>query len=694
MAAPWPTNWRVYTKDEFCVGDLVGDESPATIDIVGNEEFPAVFFQFENNTVFFRMRLDRSPIALDDFNNFNWGVLLNTNENDETYQWLLTVNGSGGVNGTIELWENLINQPPNSFADQAEGISTMGPPTPNYTEPVTLGDNVRIVPTGDGSDFNGNPDFFIEWQINFTTLSSFLNITELSPLSFCFYTATSNRVPNKDKTCGRPRTLSECFGDTITLRPLPPGTGILNIQKAIHVGPTIVEENTSNTWHIEIIVQNIGTGPVNNVVMTDDILLDTVTDVTVVEKTPGTGDASYDPVTKRLTWNVGTLNAGDAAIIRFDITGIFTMTGNRELNEANVTGIDPNEGNLFAGPARGAAIIVVPTGEPTEPLINVEKNIIDGPLTIPQDQASAWEVRLTVTNTGNTFLSNVILSDLIELDDILSVDSNVNKGTATFENRTITWVIGDLNIGETVTGFFQISGTFRGCGSRFLNRAIVTGTFAPEEGDPIIVESNISSGSVIDVLCPTEFVETVCVITDKVYSHCQQRECFEDVSFDIDCFTFENIKFKSGFIVDGTLNISPITNRPNFKRVRFTIRIPFEVETEEGTNITGYLPDIFKDIVLFIPDNTRDEFNFKIVVETSSKVLGDITQSDNLINFAAGVFIIIKVVGRVQLLIPAFGFCPEPPRCEEFSPDGDICEEFMNQGFPEFFPPQYEDIEE
>lgn len=203
--------------------------------------------------------------------------------------------------------------------------------------------------------------------------------------------------------------------------------------------------------------------------------------------------------------------------------------------------------------------------------------------------------------------------------------------------------------------------------------------FDPSPGDPII-ENDLSY-----------ITETVCIITDKVYSHCQQRECFPEITVEINKKDPpKSITFKEGFIVEGSLIVTDIPNRPNFKRVRFTIRIPFEITTECGATIEGFLPDIFKDIVLFIPDS-RDEFNFRIVIETSSKLLGEITVVDCIATFAVGVFIIVKVVGRVQLLIPAFGFCPEPPACEEFSP-GDICDTFDYEPFPDFFPPQFEDL--
>lgn len=182
-----------------------------------------------------------------------------------------------------------------------------------------------------------------------------------------------------------------------------------------------------------------------------------------------------------------------------------------------------------------------------------------------------------------------------------------------------------------------------------------------------------------------------CIIVDKVFASCQQRECFPQIDIDLDEKTFGDIKFKPGFIVPNTLVITDIENRPHFKRVRFTLRIPFEVLDNKGKVIKkGFLPDILKDIVLFIPD-ARDEFKFEIVVETSSRLLGQPLQTEKTLTFAVGVFIIIKVVGKVQLLVPTFGYCPEPDPCEEFSPE-DICDEFDYEQFPDFFPPQFEDI--
>lgn len=189
-----------------------------------------------------------------------------------------------------------------------------------------------------------------------------------------------------------------------------------------------------------------------------------------------------------------------------------------------------------------------------------------------------------------------------------------------------------------------------------------------------------------------DWMDTNCIIADKVFASCQQRECFPQVEVDIDKKSFGSIRFKPGFIVPNTLIVTDIQDRPHFRRVRFTIRIPFEIKDNKGKVIKkDFLPDILKDIVLFIPD-ARDEFEFKIIIETNSMLLDQPTRSDNILTFPVGVFIIVKVVGKVQLLIPNLGYCDDPELCEEFSPD-DVCDNFDYQPFPtDFYPPQIDQI--
>ncbi len=190
--------------------------------------------------------------------------------------------------------------------------------------------------------------------------------------------------------------------------------------------------------------------------------------------------------------------------------------------------------------------------------------------------------------------------------------------------------------------------------------------------------------------------KTACVMVDKVYFQCQQRECIEDVRVRIphSCipeFKFLDVIFNPGEIIRGTLVITDIPHRPNFRRVRFKVRVTFTVRIKNTVtgaveSITGKLPPIQKDVVLYIP-RARDEFTFKIMVDTLSESLTEPVPDRGSLIFTIGVFMTIKVVGRVELLIPEYGFCPAPPECEDFHPE-EICDEFESSKFPNFFPRQ------
>ncbi len=185
-----------------------------------------------------------------------------------------------------------------------------------------------------------------------------------------------------------------------------------------------------------------------------------------------------------------------------------------------------------------------------------------------------------------------------------------------------------------------------------------------------------------------------CILVEKVFDACFQRECEPAKVIDLPCGDgFEDVKtvFGSGFIVDGTLIITPL--RPNFARVRFVFRVPFTVtvfdkKKKDRVTISDFV-EFKKDIEVFLPP-APDEFRFRIIIETRSEVLHTQVVGNQLI-LSIGVFVIVKVVGKVQLLVQAFGYCPPPRECVEFAPE-DICELFERKPLPEFFPPQKEDL--
>ncbi|SNT02650.1 conserved repeat domain-containing protein [Anaerovirgula multivorans] len=363
-----------------------------------------------------------------------------------------------------------------------------------------------------------------------------------------------------------------------------------------------------------------------------------------------------------------------------------------KFNTATVEGTVPS-GHISTEPVTDVNIIVHNAIQPLLSYLKLEKVIISGPTFIVTGHISTWEFTLIVTNTGTVSISNILVTDTILLDSILNtMNFPISQGSISISDKVITWNVGTLNIGESATASFKVQGFFKAKGTRSLNRAFSTG-----DSSLGLMLSSIVSGTPIKVLDFIPNFKSTCIIVDKVYSHCQQRNCFENITIDISSNSFKRIVFKSGFIMENTLIISNIKNRSNFKRVQFLLRIPFEITTGNQDIIEVYLPDIFKDIILFMPE-ARDEFSFKIVAETSSKLLRDPTILNNQLSLTAGVFIIIKVVGRVPLFIPALEFCQEFQSINEIynslagtytkNNENLACDPFQFSNSPNFFPVQ------
>lgn len=187
------------------------------------------------------------------------------------------------------------------------------------------------------------------------------------------------------------------------------------------------------------------------------------------------------------------------------------------------------------------------------------------------------------------------------------------------------------------------------------------------------------------------------ILADKVYSFCQLRDCFPKFKIDIHDISkkteFDSVIFQEGYIERGTLEIIPFgSKRPNFSRIKFTLKVPFTLNlrnniTREVISMNGLLPEIKKDIIMYLPE-AREEFDFRVIAETRSETISPPEMSNNQLEIPIGIFTIIRIVGRVQLLIPTYNMALEPPEAEFYEDiEKNICQTFDQRDFPnDFFP--------
>lgn len=202
--------------------------------------------------------------------------------------------------------------------------------------------------------------------------------------------------------------------------------------------------------------------------------------------------------------------------------------------------------------------------------------------------------------------------------------------------------------------------------------------------------------------------EVECLRVDKVFDACSTRLC---VNFNFDPEHADCRAGESGFVnfgdianivscegLDGATVTGTITSRPGtpIADVRATIRglVRIVVRTHQGGTIELIRRVVFETRVLLFAPRPRSMF---VCGEALVRCLGCVLIPETQrIRCAVGVFVIIKVCGKVEFRVPTLGVCPVPEECNVLA-DGNACEIFLNRQlthFPparDFFPPQQDD---
>ena len=169
--------------------------------------------------------------------------------------------------------------------------------------------------------------------------------------------------------------------------------------------------------------------------------------------------------------------------------------------------------------------------------------------------------------------------------------------------------------------------------------------------------------------CPPP-TELVCIVTEKVYDECKNTQVNEDefvyyASIDNPITDVQCRKIK---VLDG-----PCCEvvRPGRVRVTFTYRIKTKVFFEDDTSTT-----LSQDVNVIknfnIPRAGEDGLHVQCYIPFIECLECFIQSEEEIENqikttiiCCAGIFLLLKLKATVQLLIPAYGFCPEPPDCDE-----------------------------
>ncbi len=215
QVASWPadSDWLPLTQDGVPIGDPQGDTNPGSIDIVGDADRPAFYVFEDTSNLYFRIRVDTSPIQGASFRSAGWGCEIDIDGDLTAYEFIALLDGTAGTEAVTWLRNSTPNTDgaPNDKAERllaAEAIA-------DYARAVSAG---TVFPTN-----APNEDFFVDFAVSVANLQStpevnpqqpedVLDLTQ--PLTFVCGTSANKATLSKDYG-GPGTTIQELSSDPV-----------------------------------------------------------------------------------------------------------------------------------------------------------------------------------------------------------------------------------------------------------------------------------------------------------------------------------------------------------------------------------------------------------------------------------------------------------------------------------------------
>lgn len=215
--------------------------------------------------------------------------------------------------------------------------------------------------------------------------------------------------------------------------------------------------------------------------------------------------------------------------------------------------------------------------------------------------------------------------------------------------------------------------------------------------------------------------ELVCIEVPKIFDQCLIKRCLVydegPAGNTTDCkLRSTPLEDPKRYIGSRDFNITllsvdkiPLKGKPGFKKIIIYYVISFYADyiDYKGVNRTEFYEISRSDVIgkFYCPDSIaqistsfisvkQDEnldsniIKLEMVAEAlDGKLLGD-AKGNTVLDITLGYYIVVKCELVVQLLIPAYDYCPVPKESWEEEPDEDPRERFERAPIPKFYPDQ------
>lgn len=212
--------------------------------------------------------------------------------------------------------------------------------------------------------------------------------------------------------------------------------------------------------------------------------------------------------------------------------------------------------------------------------------------------------------------------------------------------------------------------------------------------------------------------ELVCVEVPKIFDQCLIKRCLVYADGADTLTTDEELRsnpvdnprrylssrdFKIKLL---SVEKIPLRENSNFKKIILNYVISFYSDYMDDNGVTGceffeiqrtdvigklYCPDSIAQISASRDEDSEEGSNIIKLEMVAEALAGEIVEDEDgnqVLDITLGYFIVVKCQLLVQLLVPAYDYCPVPKEACEEEPEEDPCERFERASVPKFYPDQ------
>ncbi len=424
------------------MGDPDSDANPSGVNFIGDDTYPAAYTYNDGTYVYYRMRLDDTPEAPGgDLKAFGWGLLINTDDDAGTFEYMVMIDGIGDE--YLRIGQNTNQSTYDDPSDHTE--------IDLYLEPLVEGTNYQVSLANDGSNFNGDDDYFLDYRFPFDQFLAFTGLTETSIISYFLGTSVNTSSMTKDLGADL---LSDGLSDPVVPTGQRPTTGEVrfvysNISSA-NWGDDVTEAYPEESLYIRV-----EDGDQNNINSEIQQITVTVTTqagdsetVTLTETGPATGIfvGSILTSTTTLSTEDGTLQVSP-------------------VETATVTYIDGADADFNENQSRTDNVLIKPSTD-----LSLTKTISDA--TPYANYTIIYSLK--VTNNGPSYSSGAQVYDLLPTGTTYVSDDSSGQ----YNETTGIWYVPVLFANTSTT--LNITATVVGTPTTATNFANITSASQPD----------------------------------------------------------------------------------------------------------------------------------------------------------------------------------------------------------------------